>query len=96
MSRKSVIEDRMKALEQELAQLDRWGEDNYKNGTVIRFKVQFQVGGVWYTYVATKVKGRWFITGNRMSYLTWDALVEFWSKANRVKGLKVATAWEEV
>lgn len=96
MSRTSIIEGRIKALEAELDKLQEWGEDTFKGGDVLRFKVKFQAGGMWYTYAALKCGNRWFITGNKMSYLTWDKLVEFWAGVYKVKGMKVASEWKDL
>ena len=43
MERKSVIERRIRQLEQELQELGKFGEDVYADGTVIKFKYRFSV-----------------------------------------------------
>lgn len=59
MSRKEDIEARMRALEAERAQLDRYGEDIYDEGDVIKFVKSFKIvrrGNEYVTseFIATK------------------------------------------
>lgn len=91
-SRKQVIEQRIAALEAEAVELERFGEDNYAEGTVLIFKTDFgKASGTTYTYAAVKVVGRWFLTGARsMQGVTWDELVDFWRKSETEK-IKLVT-----
>lgn len=93
MGRREDIAARMRALEAEQAQIDRYGEDIYDEGDVIKFMKSFKVirrGAPGFTsgfestrdftYVALKANGKWFMTGRRDNEgkgMTWDELVEF-------------------
>lgn len=96
MSRKKVIKDRIRELEEELSTLNAYGDDNWPKNTVLRFKYQFQEGGQFYTYVALKVSNVWYLTGKTTYGMTWESFVDFLANANKVKGLKVATSWVDV
>lgn len=53
-------------------------EDPFDDETVLRFEKRFPAGDRRYTYVATKVKGLWYMTGGRSPQnLEWDDLVDF-------------------
>lgn len=41
-TRRATIESRIRQLESELAELSKYGEDLFPNGTVLRFKYRFQ------------------------------------------------------
>lgn len=41
MGRKQIIEARMRSLEAELAEVSKYGEDDFPEGTVLRFKYRF-------------------------------------------------------
>lgn len=87
-SRKAVIEARIAALEAEAAELERYGEDDYADGTVLTFKTNFgSEFGPTYSYAALKANGWWYLTGQEISGHTWDWLVSFWreSKTEKIK-----------
>lgn len=91
-SRKEAIEARLRDLEAELAVLARYGSDDYAEGDVLTFKGDFgNEGGTKYAYAAIKAGGKWHLTGGAKtpSYIGWDALVQFFIKANVQKVRKV-------
>jgi hypothetical protein len=98
MGRKSVIETRIKQLESELQELDKYGDDIYEDGTVIRFKYAFTEAtsvSCLYTFAALKVKGSWYLTGSKFAdRFTWDDLVSFWNRGI-VRKMRIATEWEK-
>lgn len=92
MGRREDIEARLRQLEAERAQLDRYGEDVYDDGDVIKFVKMLTVAkrdddGRWsgavrsrnFTFAALKCdNGLWYGTGrNAAKGMTWDELVEF-------------------
>lgn len=87
MNRKNIIESRIASLEGELAELEKFGDDVYFDGDVLIFRIRFANSEQKYNYAAIKAAGRWFITGGRNegSYLSWDDLVTFWRRAEKVK-----------
>ena len=98
--KQEYIERRIAMLEAQLAELNKYGDDIYSNGTVLRFKKRFDGrGGQWYTFAALKASGSWYLTGasSVSGPLTWDELGSFiTSRGGDVKGLKVATGWANV
>ncbi len=67
----------------------RYGIEPKKNGSVIRWRMRFQKGGVKYTYAAIKA-GLWYTTGpNSPKGYTWDELVSWLDNAHRVYGFEV-------
>lgn len=92
-SRSEVIRLRIQQLENELVQVELFGADKFKNGTVIRWKHRFSQGGKKYTYAALKAGGRWYLTNQQGTMLTWDQLVERLN-ADGVTGVRVASGWE--
>lgn len=96
MQRKVVIQSRIAALEEELAEIEQFGEDVYQNGDVLIFNCSFG-GSVKYSYAALKAVDSWFITGgkNENSYMSWDDLVMFWRRAN-VSNIRVVTKTRRV
>lgn len=95
MARKEVVRNRIKELEEEYEKLNKWGDDDFLNGTVLKCKVQFAEKGKWYTYIFVKIDNKWFSSGlsTALAYATWDQLVEFLADKYDVKGLKMATGW---
>lgn len=91
--RVNVIRVRMRQLEEELAQLERFPRDTFPEGTVIAFEMNFapdDIDGQIYSYAAIKVNGRWYTTGPRSpkSY-TWGQLCEWMStRVSQVRLMK--------
>lgn len=64
----------------------RFGEDDYPEGTVIKFRKQFVEGGEKYRYAAIKANGLWYTTGPKSPKgYTWDELVAWLSQGVQVK-----------
>jgi hypothetical protein len=96
MDRREVVRSRIEALEQELAELAKFGDDVYEDGEVLIFSGSF-VSGTNYHYAAIKAGGSWFLTGarNENQYLSWGNLVSFWRRAN-VSKIRVVTKTRRV
>lgn len=95
MNRLDIINARMRALEAEAAEIVRFGDDTYVDGDVLTFSADFH-GDRSFAYAAIKAGGTWHLTGSKSSsYLTWDVLVEFFTKAN-VRKVRLVTATKRV
>lgn len=76
-----------------------YGQDDFGNGTVIRFEKRFAADGPAYTFVVLKVADKWYMTGAMFGgrAMTWRGLVEFLvSGLEPVQQYQVATRWEPV
>lgn len=93
MARKQVIESRMQELERELAELNAWGEDTYAEGTVIRWKHQFNGCGIRYRFVAVKAQGFWWLTNRNGSKLTWEQLLG-WLRQEGSTKIQMSARWK--
>jgi hypothetical protein len=70
-----------RALEK-LAALDRFGEDEFEDGTIIAWEYQFHTGTKVYSYAAIKCGGLWYSTGpNAPKAYSWSQMVDWWSAA---------------
>jgi hypothetical protein len=74
--------------ELKLAMVDRFGDDEYDDGTVVRFQKKFTADGHPYLYAAIKAGGKWYLTGKEQSGLTWGQFVLF-----LVGGECMVTTW---
>lgn len=74
-----VLAGKLARREQQLAHLARYpDEDPCADGAVLRFTKKFPDGEHRYTYVATRVDGLWYLTGERSPQgVTWEKLVGF-------------------
>lgn len=74
-------------------------EDDFPNETVIRFKHRYDhpSPGLWYTYVAFKVDGAWFLTGKQTAARDWESLLAFMSRG-QTKGIRISNAktWDTI
>lgn len=76
-------------------------EDEFPNETIIRFRYKYhpdmKQSDDWYTYVAFKVSGSWFLTGRTTQAFTWDQLMAMFQDG-RVKGVRIsrATDWPKL
>lgn len=87
--RVQAIESRLRELEAELADIKRFGDDDYEDGDVLTFKGDFN-GPKTYAWAAIKASGKWHLTGGKsIQHASWDALVEFMRGANVRKVRKV-------
>ena len=79
----------------EIEKRERFPEDNFKEGTVIKYRKRFTPGGINYRYAAIKVNGLWFTTGPRSPKgYTWDELTEWMDDG--VQKIRVATGWTRI
>lgn len=92
-ARAEVIRKRMRTLEQELFQLERWGEDDFPNNTVLRWVKRYPGNDGEYHYAAIKANDSWYRTGVGESPTTWDQLVQHWADAGAVEQVYVAADW---
>lgn len=78
----SALRKQLKAIEKQIEALDKFGEDDHPDETVIFYKTNF--GRVdyrghdaqSYTYTALKVNGAWYLTGKTTGPVSWDVLVD--------------------
>lgn len=81
VDRKTIIKSRLAKLESELAELERFPEDAFEDGTVIAFERKLKQYGEYkvYKYAAIKVGG-WYITGGGTAQnVAWEKLTEWLS-----------------
>lgn len=80
MQRRSTIQTRLRQLEAELAALARFPDDNYDNGTVVKFERVVNRGTenekTW-LFAAMKFGNLWYLTAQRGKVVTWETLCEF-------------------
>jgi hypothetical protein len=80
-ARIEAIRKRLRTLEQELYQIERWGVDTYDVGTIVRWSKTFTSRTSSdepnvYRYVAVKVNETdWYVTGSPEIF-TWDRLIQ--------------------
>lgn len=97
MNRDEVIRARIRELERELAQRERYGVDNYPDGTVLRWDKTYPNVDEVYKFAAIKANGTWHPTGRVMpANCTWDKLVEVWTNQNVVEVVREATLWAPI
>lgn len=81
-----------------IAKLSQYPEDTFSNGTVLKFKKQFEGrGSVKYNYAAIKVNGLWYTTGHNLRTpkgITWEELIDWMGEG--VNQIKVATSWKNI
>ena len=74
-----------------------YGEDDFPNGTVVRFYKMYQKDGKLYDFVANKCNFFWYVT-SREDRLTWINLMEFFEEGNLldVSFFFIATKFEQL
>lgn len=78
VNKRTFYEKQIERYSEQLAQLDRFGEDDFEDGDVLRFDKKFHQRGQVYSYAAIKANGLWYTTGpNSPKAYTWDELVQF-------------------
>ena len=60
-----------------LQMINKFGDDEYDDGTVVRFQKKFTADGHAYMYAAIKAAGKWYLTGKEQGGLTWEQFVMF-------------------
>lgn len=79
-----------KALAEESAREDKYGEEPVADGTVIAWTSQFMKGSKKYLYAAIRSDGRWYTTGpNTPKAYAWGDLCEWWDGQYKIKHLRV-------
>jgi hypothetical protein len=81
MDRKTVIEAQLRKLQEELAQIEQFGDDDFEEETVLTFGMKFRGHDTIYKYAAIKANGSWWLTGTAhlaQRIMTWDELVQWW------------------
>lgn len=98
----TIAKEQQKILEYEsqIEILDAVGKDDFEDGAVIMFQKTFgRTGGSAYTYVGTRIKGKWYITTNRIldgSAVSWEKLWDFIMQRERVvPQIWYVTEWAE-
>lgn len=83
LARREILD---RAIERKLLEQARFGEnDDYEDGSILTFDIQYQSGGIKYDFVAIKCAGRWYTTSQFDKVLTWDQLIDkYLSKAESV------------
>lgn len=76
--------------------MERFGPDDYAEGTVIKFEKQFHRGERWYSYSAIKAGGVWYTTGPQSpKAYSWDDLTD-WLASGDVRDFAVAVGWDPI
>lgn len=86
----------LRRLERELAELERFPEDDFTEGTIIRFEISFVLPTgerKLFTYAALKVVGAWWVTGRHLpgetesgrAGIDYDTLRRILSKSTNVR-----------
>ena len=60
---------------------ETYGEDEFEDGTVLRFYKKFDRPSTLYTYVTVKTNELWYVSGSKDA-LTWYSLLEFFEQDN--------------
>lgn len=95
VERRESILNRLASLEAELAELDKWGNDDYPEGAVIKWKKTFPPRTMKYRFAALKSGGYWYLT-NRDGYrMTWSELVSMLSHPESFDH-KIASKWKSI
>lgn len=72
-------------LEERLARFAKFPEDDpYVDGDVIVFEKQYGTRQVMYRYVAARIKGQYYLTGEVTGSMNWTKLVEFMNQGGTV------------
>lgn len=80
---KEYYERRLEEINNKLAMIESYGEDDFEDGAVLVFdKV---MGNQTYKYAAIKAVGLWYTTGPKSpKAYTWDELVSWFSEGTPV------------
>jgi hypothetical protein len=78
-SRRRMLARRIRQIEQELAALDQFpDQDPHEDGTILRVVTSETAATHAYTYIATRINGLWYTTGRTGPYkASWAKLVEW-------------------
>jgi len=86
-------------VEEKLESRDRFGEDPFKNGDMLKIMITFPSGSGSYTYAAVKARGRYFLSGriqrtdvfgtDQVAGWTYDKLVSWLASADDARVWRV-------
>ena len=96
-NRIEALERQVEALALRIQKLARWGEDTYKDGTVLIVDKVFQVEAfeagdetvTAYRYALVKIGAYWYITGQNSGCSTWAQVVDFFNDGKVINIEKV-------
>ena len=96
-NRIEALERQVEALALRIQKLARWGEDTYKDGTVLIVDKVFQVEAfeagdetvTAYRYALVKIGAYWYITGQNSGRSTWAQVVDFFNDGKVINIEKV-------
>lgn len=91
MNRTEVITAELARLQDELATRSKFGEDYYVEGTVLKFKADYN-GDKSYTFAAIKAADKWYLTGRESMAYSWSQLVDFFISTHTTKVWGMAKA----
>ena len=102
VNNREVLEAEAARVNKQLAALDalaqKYGEDDFEDGTVLKFRYRFNgaARATKYRYAIIKANGLWYSTGPKTERgYTWDEMIAFWERGI-MTGLKQAITWEDV
>jgi hypothetical protein len=80
-------------LERIASERDKYGEDSFKNGTVLKVDMKYRTGNRSYAYAVIKIAGRFYLSGQMGATthdandgMTWDNFVAWLAQGD-------ATVW---
>ena len=96
-NRIEALERQVESLALRIQKLARWGEDTYKDGTVLIVDKVFQVEAfeagdetvTAYRYALVKIGAYWYITGQNSGRSTWAQVVDFFNDGKVINIEKV-------
>ena len=96
-NRIEALERQVEALALRIQKLARWGDDTYKDGTVLIVDKVFQVEAfeagdetvTAYRYALVKIGAYWYITGQNSGRSTWAQVVDFFNDGKVINIEKV-------
>ncbi len=96
-NRIEALERQVESLVLRIQKLARWGEDTYKDGTVLIVDKVFQVEAfeagdetvTAYRYALVKIGDYWYITGQNSGRSTWAQVVDFFNDGKVINIEKV-------
>lgn len=96
-NRIEALERQVESLALRIQKLARWGEDTYKDGTVLIVDKVFQVEAfeagdetvTAYRYALVKIGAYWYMTGQNSGRSTWAQVVDFFNDGKVINIEKV-------
>ena len=96
-NRIEALERQVESLALRIQKLARWGEDTYKDGTVLIVDKVFQVEAfeagdetvTAYRYALVKIGAYWYMTGQNSGRSTWAQVIDFFNDGKVINIEKV-------